>query len=81
MAILGVGIHAMNDIFGCVMVGINRFHTDPSGTFTKYAAKAIGAGSEGAQTALEEHYNKVFGSISSVLLCIDCHTASVSLVW
>lgn len=34
------------------------YHTDPSGTYTRYLAKAIGAGSEGAQTALNEHYNK-----------------------
>ncbi len=34
------------------------FHTDPSGTYTKYLAKAIGAGSEGAQTQLKEQYNK-----------------------
>lgn len=35
-----------------------RFHTDPSGTFVKYQAKAIGSGSEGAQTALQETYRK-----------------------
>lgn len=34
------------------------YHTDPSGTFTRYEAKAIGAGSEGAQTTLQEEYNK-----------------------
>lgn len=34
------------------------FHTDPSGTFVKYDAKAIGSGSEGAQTALQEQYRK-----------------------
>ena len=32
--------------------------TDPSGTSVKYLAKAIGAGSEGAQAALQEKYNK-----------------------
>jgi len=32
------------------------FHTDPSGTFVNYKAKAIGSGSEGAQTALQEAY-------------------------
>ena len=31
---------------------------DPSGTYTKWSAKAIGAGSEGAQNALEEQYNE-----------------------
>lgn len=34
------------------------FHTDPSGTFVRYQAKAIGSGSEGAQTALQEGYRK-----------------------
>jgi len=34
------------------------FHSDPSGTFTKYKAKAIGSGSEGAQTSLQESYNE-----------------------
>ena len=34
----------------------HRFHTDPSGTYVKYDAKAIGSGSEGAQTALQESY-------------------------
>ncbi|KAL6053067.1 proteasome component pup2 [Balamuthia mandrillaris] len=34
------------------------FHTDPSGTFIQFEAKAIGAGSEGAQTNLQEHYTK-----------------------
>ena len=32
------------------------FHTDPSGTFVKFQAKAVGSGSEGAQTALQESY-------------------------
>lgn len=35
-----------------------RFHTDPSGTFTKYDAKAIGAGCEGANSQLMEEYRK-----------------------
>jgi len=34
------------------------YHADPSGTFIRYSAKAIGSGSEGAQTALQEGYNK-----------------------
>ena len=33
------------------------YHTDPSGTYTRYLAKAIGAGSEGAQNALKEQYH------------------------
>jgi len=38
--------------------GPQLFHTDPSGTYTRYQAKAIGAGSEGAQNSLKERYNK-----------------------
>lgn len=34
------------------------FHCDPSGTYTRFDAKAIGAGSEGAQTALQEQFHK-----------------------
>jgi len=34
------------------------YQTDPSGTFIQYDAKAIGAASEGAQTSLQEEYNK-----------------------
>jgi len=34
------------------------FHTDPSGTFIQYDAKAIGAASEGAQTNLQDNYHK-----------------------
>ena len=36
-----------------------RYHTDPSGTFWECDAKAIGSGSEGADTSLQEHFNKV----------------------
>mmetsp|Transcript_57940 Transcript_57940/g.183885 ORF Transcript_57940/g.183885 Transcript_57940/m.183885 type:complete len:238 (-) Transcript_57940:1078-1791(-) len=38
--------------------GPSLYHTDPSGTFVKYEAKAIGSGSEGAQTALQENFSK-----------------------
>jgi 20S proteasome subunit alpha 5 len=34
------------------------FHTDPSGTFVRYDAKAIGAASEGAQQTLQDEYNQ-----------------------
>lgn len=33
-----------------------RFFADPSGTFTKYKAKAIGSGSEAAQNTLQDEY-------------------------
>ena len=35
-----------------------RWHLDPSGTYTRYDAKAIGSGSEGAQSSLQEVYHK-----------------------
>ncbi|CAG8567306.1 8542_t:CDS:2 [Paraglomus brasilianum] len=38
--------------------GPQLFHADPSGTFTQFDAKAIGSGSEGAQTELEGEYHK-----------------------
>ena len=37
--------------------GSQLFFSDPSGTFVRYKAKAIGAGSEGAQSNLEESYS------------------------
>lgn len=38
--------------------GPTLYHTDPSGTYSRFQAEAIGAGSEGARTQLQEHYNK-----------------------
>lgn len=38
---------------------LRRYHIDPSGTYIRFEAKAIGAGSEGAQSAIQEGYNKV----------------------
>ena len=38
--------------------GPQLFFSDPSGTFIRYKAKAIGAGSEGAQSNLEESYSE-----------------------
>lgn len=37
----------------------HRFHTDPSGTFVRYDAKAIGSGSEAAQSELQDKWHKV----------------------
>ena len=36
-----------------------RYHTDPSGTFVRYDAKAIGSGSEAAQSELQDKWHKV----------------------
>jgi len=56
---------AMSRPFGVALLiaGIDEngpalFHTDPSGTFIQYDAKAIGAASEGAQTNLQDNYHK-----------------------
>lgn len=38
--------------------GPQLFHTDPSGTFMRYDAKAIGSGSEAAQSELQDKWNK-----------------------
>jgi len=62
---LGFGEGEMARPFGVALLvaGVDEhgpalYHSDPSGTWTKYDAKAIGAGSEGAQTYLQDHYNK-----------------------
>jgi 20S proteasome subunit alpha 5 len=54
---------AMSRPFGVALLiaGVDEqgpalYHTDPSGTYVRWQAKAIGAGSEGAQTALQESY-------------------------
>ena len=56
---------AMSRPFGVALLiagvdedGPHLYHTDPSGTYVEWKAKAIGAGSEGAQTALQEAYSK-----------------------
>jgi 20S proteasome subunit alpha 5 len=49
------------------------YHTDPSGTFTRFDAKAIGAGSEGAQTALQEQHHKK-------LTLVEAETMAVSIL-
>ncbi|KAF2860528.1 proteasome core particle subunit alpha 5 [Piedraia hortae CBS 480.64] len=38
--------------------GPSLYHAEPSGTFYRYDAKAIGAGSEGAQAELQNSYHK-----------------------
>jgi 20S proteasome subunit alpha 5 len=38
--------------------GAHLYHMDPSGTYLKFDAKAIGSGSEGAQQSLQESYDK-----------------------
>lgn len=59
------GGKAMSRPFGVALLiagvdekGPRLYHTDPSGTFVKYYAIAIGAGSEGALTTLQEECHK-----------------------
>lgn len=47
------------------------YHTEPAGVATKYKAKAIGAGSEGAQTQLEEQYNSSMTLEEAKTLCLE----------
>ncbi|XP_064400506.1 proteasome subunit alpha type-5-like [Halichondria panicea] len=56
---------AMSRPFGTALLiggvdddGPQLWHLDPSGTYTLYDAKAIGSGSEGAQSSLQEVYHK-----------------------
>lgn len=39
--------------------GFHSYHTDPSGTFVRYDAKAIGSGSEAAQSELQDKWHSV----------------------
>jgi len=58
------GDDAMSRPFGVALLiagqdpekGPVLYHTDPSGTYIAYDAKAIGSGSEGAQNSLQEQY-------------------------
>ncbi|KAK0598805.1 hypothetical protein LWI29_038139 [Acer saccharum] len=54
--------------------GPSLYYTDPSGTFWQCNAKAIGSGSEGADSSLQEQYNKVSPartpSLFVVYLCV-----------
>jgi 20S proteasome subunit alpha 5 len=44
-------------IAGVDEVGPQLYHTDPSGTFVRYDAKAIGSGSEAAQSELQDKWH------------------------
>ncbi len=51
--------------------GPRLYQTDPSGTFSRYDAKAIGSGSEGAQTNLQDQYNKSMTMAEAQLLALS----------
>ena len=45
-------------IAGIDQHGPQLYHADPSGTFMRFQAKAMGSGSEGAQSELQDSYDK-----------------------
>ncbi|KAG8738800.1 proteasome component pup2 [Ceratobasidium sp. 428] len=45
-------------IAGIDEIGPQLYHTDPSGTFVRYEAKAIGSGSEAAQAELQDKFHQ-----------------------
>jgi 20S proteasome subunit alpha 5 len=51
--------------------GPQLYHAEPSGTFYRYDAKAIGSGSEGAQAELQNEYHKVCTYLSTPILSIN----------
>ena len=44
--------------FSEICANLARYHAEPSGTFYRYDAKAIGSGSEGAQAELQNEYHR-----------------------
>lgn len=50
--------------------GYVLYHADPSGTYVRYEAKAIGSGSEGAQSLLQEKYSKDMSLQDSLTLAV-----------
>lgn len=51
--------------------GPQLFFSDPSGTYFQYKAKAIGAGSEGAQVTLQEKYNELLTTTEAIDLSVS----------
>jgi len=50
--------------------GPQLFHTDPSGTFMRYEAKAIGSGSEAAQSELQDKWHSQMTLLEAQLLAL-----------
>ncbi|KAG0303127.1 proteasome component pup2 [Dissophora globulifera] len=57
-------------IAGIDETGPQLYHTDPSGTFVSYSAKAIGSGSEGAETELQEEYHSGMSLVEAETLAL-----------
>jgi len=61
---------------GLLVAGVDEsgpvlFQTDPAGTYTQYEARAIGEGSEGAQTTLAEKYNKSLTLVEAQKIALE----------
>lgn len=72
------GASAMSRPFGVAILfaGIENgkpqlWHMDPSGTYIRYCAKAIGSGSEGAQQNLQEKYVPEMTVKDAIVLCLN----------
>jgi 20S proteasome alpha/beta subunit len=65
--------------------GCQLYHMDPSGTYTKYDAQAIGNGSEAARTILLERYNKSLSLADAAALVVrvlsETMEEKVGAVW
>ncbi|KAG0250080.1 proteasome component pup2 [Mortierella polycephala] len=57
-------------VAGIDETGPQLFHTDPSGTFVSYSAKAIGSGAEGAETELQEEYHTSMALVEAETLVL-----------
>jgi len=60
-------------IGGIDELGPQLFHTDPSGTFMKYQAKAIGSGSDAAQSELQDKFH-------SQMTLLEAQTLTLSVL-
>ncbi|MQL92227.1 hypothetical protein Taro_024845 [Colocasia esculenta] len=66
---------------GCAEILVNGYYTDPSGTFWQCNAKAIGSGSEGADSSLQEQYNKpATGLLVQDLTLQEAETIALSIL-
>ncbi|KAF8529743.1 proteasome subunit alpha type 5 [Hysterangium stoloniferum] len=60
-------------IGGIDELGPQLYHTDPSGTFMRYEAKAIGSGSEAAQAELQDKWHKQ-------MTLVEAHTLALRVL-
>lgn len=75
---LGFGEGKMARPFGVALLmgGVDEgqpvlYHCDPTGSYTKYEAKAIGAAAEGAQATLQERYHTAMSLAEAKKLAME----------